>query len=222
MIIGNGLIAQSFSGFDEQNKTTVFASGVSDSQTRDNLKFQREINLLITLSTSRPDCKLIYFSTTSIVSAQSPYCTHKHAVEDFIKRNFAFYCIYRLPQVLGYGGNKLNLINFLKSSISNNNKILIFPNSFRSIIDVEDLVSICKLTFNLQDKSVLNIAGIEFLKIIDIVNIVSMKLSIDPIVSFHEKSQTCLMENSKEIDDSIKKLGINKNKYIERVINKYL
>jgi len=222
MIIGGGLLAQGFKRLYSQSDLTIFASGVSSSKNKDPLEFTREINLLKKTFETRPHSKLIYFSTTSVFSTQSPYCSHKTNAEDFVKSNFESYCIYRLPQVLGDGGNKLNLINFLKFSISNNNKILIFPNSFRSIIDIEDLVSIFESTFNLQDKSVLNIAGIEFLKIIDIVNIVSRKLSINPIVSFHKKRQPCLMKNSKEIDASIKNLNININKYIERVINKYL
>ena len=222
MIIGSGLLAQGFKRSGIQGDLTIFASGVSSSKTKDPIEFTREINLLKKILETRPHSKLIYFSTTSVFSTQSPYCSHKTNAEDFIKNNFESYCIYRLPQVLGNGGNKLNLINFIKFSISNNNKMLIFPNSFRSIIDIEDLVSICESTLRLQNKSVLNIAGIEFLKIIDIVNIVSRRLSIDPIIGFHKKEEACLIENSKTIDDSINKLGIDRNKYTERVINKYL
>jgi hypothetical protein len=127
-----------------------------------------------------------------------------------------------LPQVIGKGGNKNNLINFLKRSIIDTKQIFIFPDSLRSVLDIEDLVNLCSETCDLKDKNILNIAGIEFCNIEDIVKMISKKLNINPIISFYREKQDYYTVNSDEINLVIKKLNINTNNYIKNLINKYI
>jgi nucleoside-diphosphate-sugar epimerase len=222
MIIGSGLIAKSFVNFKNQDNKIIFASGVSNSLEENDLEYQREINLLKNILKKNNDKKIIYFSTTSIFNTKSKYTNHKLEIEKFIIQNFNNYCIYRLPQIIGKGGNRNNLINFLKQSIIDTKQILIFTDSLRSILDVKDLVALCSETCDLKDKNILNIAGIQFYKIEDIVKAISEKLNMNPILSFHREKRDCYIVNSDEIDLAIKKLNINSNNYIQNIINKYI
>lgn len=222
MIIGNGLIAKSFVNFKNQDDKIIFASGVSNSLEQNDLEYQREINLLKNTLRKNNDKKIIYFSTTSIFNTKSKYTNHKLKIEEFIIENFNNYCIYRLPQIVGKGGNRNNLINFLKQSMIDTKQIFIFPNSLRSIIDIEDLIKLCSETYDLKNKNILNIAGIEFCKIEDIVKMISEKLNMNPILSFHREKLDCYTINSHEINFVIKKLNINSNGYIKNTINKYI
>lgn len=222
MIIGSGLIAKSFLNLKNQDDKIVFASGVSNSLEENDSEYQREINLLENVLLNNSDKKIIYFSTTSIFNIKSKYTNHKIKIEEFIEQNFNKYCIYRLPQLIGKGGNKNNLINFLKESIVSSKQIFIFPNSLRSILDIEDLVRLCTETCDLKNKNILNIAGIEFCNIEDVVKIISEKLSINPTISFHTEKQDCYTINSDEINLVIKKLNINSNNYLKKIVNKYI
>lgn len=222
MIIGNGLIAKSFINLKNQDDKIIFASGVSNSLEENDLEYQREITLLKNIIKNYNNKKLIYFSTTSVFNIKSRYTQHKLEIEKFIIENSSSYCIYRLPQIVGKGGNKNNLFNFLKKSIIDTKQIFIFPNSLRSILDVEDLVQICSETCDLKDKNILNIAGIEFCKIEDIVEMISKKLNTNAIVFFYRQKQDYFTNNSDEINLTIKKLNINSNSYIKNLINKYI
>ena len=221
MIIGNGLIAKSFINFKNQDDKIIFASGVSNSLEENSLEYQREIDLLKNILKNYKNKKIIYFSTTSIFNIKSRYTEHKMEIEKFIIENFSSYCIYRLPQIVGKGGNKNNLFNFLKKSIIDTRQIFIFPDSFRSILDIEDLINICSETCNLKDKNILNIAGIEFCKIEDIAKMIGEKLNIQPIISFYRQKQDYFITNSEEVNIAIKNLNISSKDYIKNLINKY-
>jgi len=222
MIIGNGLIAKNFFNFKNQDDKIIFASGVSNSLEENDLEYQREINLLKKTLEKNSDKKIIYFSTTSTFNIISKYTNHKTQTEKFITQNCNNYCIYRLPQLVGKGGNKNNLINFFKQSIIDAKQIFIFPDSLRSVLDVEDLVRLCFETCDLKDKSILNIAGIEFCKIEDIVKMISKKLNINHTLYFHKEKQDYYTINSDEINLAIKRLNINSDNYIKNLINKYV
>ncbi len=222
MIIGNGLIARSFIDFKNQEDKVIFASGVSNSLEENLLEYKREENLLLNIIKNNKNKKIIYFSTTSIFNIKSIYTNHKIKIEDIIKTNAEKYCIYRLPQIIGKGGNKTNLINFLVKSIRDTRNIFIYPESLRSLLDVEDLVHICQKTCDIKDKNILNIAGIEFVKIEEIINLISEKIDIKPILSFYRDRQEYFNENSVEIDSAIKELNISSSNYTKKVIQKYL
>ena len=222
MIIGNGLIAKNFFNFKNQDDKIIFASGVSNSLEENDLEYQREINLLKKTLEKNSDKKIIYFSTTSIFNIRSKYTNHKSQIETFIIQNCNNYCIYRLPQVVGKGGNKNNLINFFKQSIIDSKQIFIFPDSLRSVLDIEDLVRLCFETCDLKDKNILNIAGVEFCKIEDIVKMISKKLNINNTLYFHKEKQDYYTINSDEINLAINRLNINSDNYIKNLINKYV
>ena len=62
MIIGNGLIANSFLDSD-LNNIIIFASGVSNSKEENLLEFDREKKLLLRIIYENFNKKIVYFST---------------------------------------------------------------------------------------------------------------------------------------------------------------
>ena len=87
MVIGNGLMAKSFSDYNNRNDIIVFASGVSNSTETRSSEFKREYNLVIDVLKRYPEFKFVYFSTCSIEDKsveERPYVRHKLKLEDYI------------------------------------------------------------------------------------------------------------------------------------------
>ena len=66
MVIGNGLLAKSFSNFLDDDSILIFASGVSNSSETRISEFEREYDLLNEKLSKFNSARLIYFSTLSI------------------------------------------------------------------------------------------------------------------------------------------------------------
>ena len=64
MVIGNGLLAKSFSKYKDDDQVIIFASGVSNSKEVNPEAFMREMDLL--RSITNKDALLVYFSTCSV------------------------------------------------------------------------------------------------------------------------------------------------------------
>lgn len=154
MIVGNGLIANSFKkskiSFEEY---IIFASGVSNSQEQRESEFEREKELI--LSYKKSTKKFIYFSSIHILDPSQKdlkYVKHKLEMEKLIKNNFTNYNIYRLPIVMGRGGNKDSLFNFLYNSIKNQKQMEIYNKSYRYVIGVDDIVEFVFKTIGVNNK----------------------------------------------------------------------
>jgi nucleoside-diphosphate-sugar epimerase len=173
MVIGNGLISNSFIEYSSNKDYLIFASGVSDSNEIRNSEFKREFDLIS--ENINKDGKFIYFST--INGGDSKYFTHKKSMENFIISNSKNYLIFRLPNVVGYGGNINNIFNYFNSKILNGDVVNI-QNVTRSLIDIDDVRRICKYCLNLSNK-VINISNIEILKVSDIVDTISDEININ-------------------------------------------
>ena len=112
MIVGNGLLANGFieESFDHK-KFIVFVSGVSDSKKTNEEDFNREKTLLLKTILENKLLKLLYFSSILTGIQDNRYYQHKLEVEDIVKKNSKDYIIFRVPQIIGKGGNKNNLVN---------------------------------------------------------------------------------------------------------------
>lgn len=221
MIIGNGLIAEKFRN-ELYDKYVVFASGVSDSSNTNIDKFEREKSLLVkTISTiTNP---IIYFSTISSLNTNSPYFDHKRNMESLILESGIDYYIFRLPQVLGNGGNPNNLINYFKSKIISGVHFDIMADSYRSIIDVDDVLLISThIVNNFNKNKIYNIAGIEFKKVSEIVIYLEEILLKKSNTSIIDKVSDIIKENSNEVEESINALSINRKDYIKNILQKYV
>lgn len=113
MIIGNGTIA---SVLKDREDRLYFASGVADSGEKRESEYQREKDLLLAQDTS---CHIVYFSTLSILYADTRYTRHKKEMESLVKNNFKLYTIMRLGNAT-WGNNPVHLIPFLRKKIKDN------------------------------------------------------------------------------------------------------
>jgi hypothetical protein len=90
MIIGKGSVA---SVLEDRDDLVFFASGVSNSSCIDEKEYEREFNLLKTVST---DKHVVYFSNLGIYYKQDRYTQHKRDVEEYIRNNYTSYTIVRI------------------------------------------------------------------------------------------------------------------------------
>lgn len=197
MIVGNGLVAKAFknSSYNFEN-CIIFASGVSDSKLEDKKEFQREFELIKKYIAENK--KFIYFSSIHILDPSeqnSMYVKHKIKVENFIKNNFQSYIIYRLPIIVGKGGNDKSLFNFLHDSITNKIKMNIFVDSYRYILDVKNLVYLTNKTLLLRNK-VINLVFDKPFNIIEIVKSFEDALNIEAIYDEHPGGDFFKVDNS--------------------------
>jgi UDP-2-acetamido-2,6-beta-L-arabino-hexul-4-ose reductase len=221
MVIGNGLIAKSFSRSKLFDDYLIFASGVSNSNTTDENEFKREENLLVkNLSKDKP---LIYFSSIFSSSIDNPYFNHKRNMENLIKNSHNNFYIFRMPQIIGNGGNANNIINLFVSNILNDKKIEIWKDSERSIVDIDDVVNIISYVIkNKPNNKIYNVSGVESIPVIEIVGIMEDILSKKSMIEFIDKKSTLVESNSIEIEDSINDLSIDRKDYTKKILKKYV
>lgn len=216
MVIGNGLISKSFIEYSSNKDYLIFASGVSNSNESRESEFKREFDLINEYINT--DSKFIYFST--INDGDNRYFNHKKSMENFIISNSKNYIIFRLPNVVGDGGNCNNIFNYLNHKILNEDTINI-QNVTRSLIDIDDVRSICKYCMRFTNR-ILNISNIEILKVDDIVDIMSDELKIGPYKKIVGGGINTNGENSIEVENAIDDMGIKRTGYTKSLIKKYI
>lgn len=107
MIVGSGDIS---SILPNKENLLFFASGVSNSKEKDEMAYQREIDLLFDQNRAS---HIVYFSTLAIFYSDTRYTRHKLDMEAMVKENFSEYCIIRLGNI-DWGTNPHTLINYLR------------------------------------------------------------------------------------------------------------
>jgi nucleoside-diphosphate-sugar epimerase len=153
MVVGNGLIANSFKNEFPNENVIIFAAGVSNSKEELVENFQREIKTIYDLTKLKR--KIVYFSTTSVNSNEvSQYIQHKLYIENIIENNFEDYLIIRVPNIVGRSNNKKQLFGYLFNSLINKIPITIFINEYRWLIDSDDLYNIVNLLINFPRKKI--------------------------------------------------------------------
>ena len=227
MIVGTGLIAQTFLEFRDDAEVLIFASGVSNSTENSDSAYRREFDLVKRTLEFNPKLKFVYFSTVSINDAsvnERQYNSHKLKIEDYIKTNSNCYLILRVSNVVGPKGNPNTIMNFLVNAVKSDDKITIWKKAERNIIDKDDLFFIVK---SLLEKGVsndiVNVAARNNVLVLDILKQIEMffnkkanynlinkgnRLNID--VSFIE-------EELKIIEDT-NGVGL---KYVSNLLKKY-
>ena len=224
MIIGKGMIANAFNLYKHRDDVVVFASGVSDSNESDELKFLREKELLKSYLREYNNKQFIYFSSCSLEDEElqnTPYHIHKQVIETLIKEMSTNYLIFRLPNIIGHFGNENTLVNFLMNKIKSNEELIIWKNATRNIVDIEDLYKIVSYIIDKKHftNSVINIAYNTNVKIIDLVNIIEIILNKKAIYKIADKGFDMRINN-----DMIKPIMnqlLIKQPSIKTLINKY-
>lgn len=167
MIVGRGLLARAFGSYRDHPDIMIFASGVSDSTETDLAQFEREKTLLVNTLDEQRKKRFVYFSTCSVEDPElsaSPYVSHKLKMEGLIQAHSTSYLIFRLPQVVGLGGNKNTLTNWLYASIRDGERFQLWSKAYRYIIDVDDVFAIASYLIdrNQHANRVINIASRRF------------------------------------------------------------
>lgn len=111
-IVGNGDIGSVLKPFNRDG-WLFFASGVSNSQCKDEAEYQRERDLLLEQNT---DLHIVYFSSLAIFYSDTRYTRHKRDMEAMIKLNFKKYTIIRIGNIT-WGNNPHTLINYLRDHV---------------------------------------------------------------------------------------------------------
>jgi hypothetical protein len=224
MIVGNGLLANGFieESFDHK-KFIVFVSGVSDSKKTNEEDFNREKTLLLKTISENKGLKLLYFSSILTGVQDNRYYHHKLEVEDIVKKNSKDYIIFRVPQIIGKGGNKNNLVNYLKQSLINGEEIVIFKNTYRSLIDVIDLVRIVNYCKNIVSCDIVYVSNVEKIMVLDLLKNMSTFLGVVPKYKLIDgQSNNWTIENSDIINEAVINLKITTHGYTNKIIKKYI
>lgn len=227
MVIGTGLIAKKFSNFIKNKEVLIFASGVSNSTESDAKQFLREFDLLKKTIASNPKVQLVYFSTLSIedpLVKKRPYIHHKLALEKYIKENCNHFLICRVSNVVGQNGNSNTIINYLVRNIKSQEKIEIWKDAERNIIDIDDVKYIIEelLNRNVSNK-VVTVAMSKNISVVDIVSQIELHLHIKANASYINKGEKLII-NTSEIVNELKMVVQKKGdgiKYIASLLNKY-
>jgi hypothetical protein len=132
MIIGNGSIA---SVLEDRDDLVFFASGVSNSVCVDEKEYEREFNLLKTITT---DQHVVYFSNLGIYYKEDRYTNHKKEIEEYIRNNFKSYTIVRI-EVCVWAKTPNTILNFFKRQLSEGIEPTI-QNTTRYVLSVDEFL----------------------------------------------------------------------------------
>lgn len=227
MIIGSGLLARSFEKyFGSKSDVCIYAAGVSNSGCNDTTEFNRErLRLIDALDRYSQSDLFVYFSTCSVydsLSVSSAYVQHKLSMEKLVSSHFRYF-VARLPQVAGNTPNPHTLLNYIFNRISRSEKILIWKNARRNIIDVDDVVSIVSKLVNedgLRGECV-NVANFEDISMLTIIEIMEKIVGKQGVCDLLDCGGGYSIDTTR-IHDVVKRCGISFDQnYTERVIQKY-
>jgi len=222
MIVGNGLLARGFIDNKENYpECVIFASGVSNSMESSELAFNRETELLKKTIADNPDKKIIYFSSILVDTLHNNYYEHKSNMEAIVKSTNS-YLIFRIPQVIGNGGNNNNLVNHIKNTIISYGEVKIYSGVERALVDIVDLERLVGYCKHLKNETIC-LSHIEKTSVFEITKKIGEILSIEPSVIYDTTIDTnWQVENSDIINEAIKKLKINVDGYTGEIIKKYI
>ncbi len=162
IVYGNGFIAKNLKKIKIQKKFILYAAGVSNSNSKNQKEYLREIKTFEEFKKNYDKKILIYISTLSTENKylkKDKYVKNKIFIEKLIKKDIKKYIIVRLPQVIGKNNNKYTLTNNIYNSIKRKKSFILWRNSKRNLIDIDDIKIILGkyLSQNPKINSTLNI-----------------------------------------------------------------
>ena len=197
-VIGDGLLAAAFaSAADAGLNAIICAAGVPDSRCTDESAFQRERALLrrLTERARSRDAVLVYFSGAPVyggfsglrvegeeATPDTPYGRHKLECERLVGESEARHLVLRLPNAVGPGGHRGQLIPSLVDQALNGS-VLVRTGATRDLLDVDDLVAIVAalLRRGVAD-GVLNVASGVSTPVPRIAELIAAALRVSPSV----------------------------------------
>lgn len=224
MVIGNGLLAYSFTEYQENKNILIFASGVSNSSENNPTAFAREYNLLLDTLKTLENRTLVYLSSCSIQDPSlqdSLYVQHKQTMEHLIIAMASKWYIFRLPQVVG-PTNSPTLIHFLFESITQEKTLQIHTKATRNIIWYQDIFTITNeiISKKILLNQIINIASPYHLKIEEIVQLIENELQMTATKEFQSKGASYIIDSTMA-SEVTKRIKIFDDDYPKKVISKY-
>lgn len=218
------MIAQSFKDYD-LGPICVFASGVSDSTEVDITRYSKEYELLKKTITENKDNLFIYFSTLSVLNTEhTDYIKHKLHIESYIQRATNNFLILRLPNIVGVTKSKNQLLPFIYNSLLKKELIIVKKDTYRDLIDVEDLPKITRLLIEKKINGICNISLNNKIKVVDIVNLLIELNNISEYsIEISDGNQNITYEsNIEEYYDELSVMNVimDSNKIIEKYYSK--
>ncbi len=175
MITGSGQLAKIFNNFSSENSLVIFASGVSNSNCKDQKEYEREKQLLLKTLNENHNKKFIYFSSCALSSQnyqKNEYYNHKDSMEKIIKEYSNSYYIFRVPQLFGELKKHKTLINFLYESIKNEQVFQVYDEAYRYVIEIDDVRKIVEGYLKYSRPNItIDISNTYRYKVLDIVTI---------------------------------------------------
>ena len=220
MIIGNGLVGTEMKKIDFDD-ILFFCSGVSDSTVTSQKLFQREIDLLNSITKNFEYDKIIYFGSLPYLNNKI-FLEHKENVENKIKALNKKYIIARVPRVVGKTGNSNNLIPLFVNSIKNSLPVNIHE-TFRSILDVSDLRRIVEYLILDKFNGEIDINYIELIRPESLLDIISKILKRAPKINKYteESDRFVVNQNNEYVIHLLRELSIGEVGYTKKVLEKY-
>ena len=226
MIIGTGLIARSFESYRDDDRFLIFASGVSNSKTKNPEAYQREINLLNECMLQNPEKTIVYFSTCSIYDPDeknSAYVQHKLKIETTIQTTAARHYIFRVSNVVGKSPNPNTLLNYFYYHIRNGINFDLWINACRNIIDIDDVFYIADklLKKNTPSSQPINIGSPVNYTVKEIV--AALELFLHTKSNYIEVTKgSCFDIDLSDIEPILKQSQLNfKEEYLAGLVAKY-
>jgi nucleoside-diphosphate-sugar epimerase len=226
MVIGNGLVAKRFESYKRENDFLVFASGVSNSKTKNPELYEREMKLLENHVQQYNTRSLVYFSTCSVYDPQekdSAYVKHKLQIEAFIQNQVKQFHIFRISNLAGKSANPNTLLNFFFNHVKSGVNFDVWTNACRNLIDIDDAYLIMDhiLKNNLFPNGIVNIASPENIPVKRIIEAIESFMGIKSNYIEIEKG-TCFDIDTSSIQPVIQNLAIRFGpEYISDMLNKY-
>jgi len=227
MVIGNGLMAQAFYRYMNDDDIFIFASGVSSSKFCTAYDCAREEALLRkSLDKCGDKILFVYFSSCSIASSNlvsDIYHTHKKKMEEIIQMNAKRYAIFRLPNVVGSVVNLDTLFYYLVDKVKRQEVFELWSGAKRNIIDIDDVVNIVNniIDDNIFINEITNVANLNDVTVDEIVYEIAKHLGADVKYSKIEYNDNYFIDTTK-VHPLFDRLGLNFNaNYLERIVKKY-
>jgi len=222
MIIGSGLVARAFAPrFAEDAETTIFASGVSNSNETDPVPFARERQLLES-QLERARGRLVYFGSCNVINPEqdSAYFQHKRCMEALVAASGRG-LVLRLPQVVGHTRNPNTLTNFLRDRMVAGQTLTLWMHARRNLIDIDDVVAIAAHLLEHAPPPVVSIATPWSLPMRSIVALFEQVLGLEAKVKLMDRGEDMAID-SRLAEETAERIGIDFGPdYPLRVIQKY-
>lgn len=157
IIIGSGFIAKKFNKYYKylkKSKLVIYAAGISNSSEKNKKNLAKEVNRILNFCKFN-DKRIIYISTYSISDTSrlsKKYVKNKIKIEKIIKTKSKRYLIIRLPEITGHNKNHRTLTNYFYDKILHDKFFILFKNTKRNVLDIDDAIKNCVKVIKLFSK----------------------------------------------------------------------